>query len=402
TRLWAEITLTAQRERDGSLRGYVQVTRDLSERRRVRELESESRRINEFIAMLSHELRNPLGPIRNAVGVLGRVDVRPEVTWAAQVIERQVAHLSHLVDDLLDVGRITSGKIRLRREPLELNPLVQAAVESARVVLDERGHALEVKLAAQALPIHGDATRLTQALLNLLTNAAKYTPDGGAVRVETAAHDGLAIVRVIDNGIGMSPALRATAFDLFVQGERTLDRSEGGLGIGLALVKSIVALHGGAVDVTSAGPGRGSEFVITLPLAESRPDTAVIAPATAAAHRAHRILVVDDNRDAAASLALLLQLNGHEVQVAHDGEEALRFARAGAPDAVVLDVGLPTINGYEVARRMRAMPALRAIRLIALTGYGRDSDRHSAAEAGFDAYFVKPVDFDTLVRALDR
>ena len=402
TPLWTDITLTALRERDGGLRGFVQIIHDLSERRRVHELESEGRRINEFIAMLSHELRNPLGPIRNAVGILRQVDPRPEAASSVQMIERQVAHLSRLVDDLLDVSRVTSGKVHLRRKPLELNQLLQAAVDSARPGFDARGHTLEVKLAAQALPIQGDATRLTQAIVNLLTNAAKYTPDGGVVRVETAARGAVAAVHVTDNGIGMSPALMATAFGLFVQGERTLDRSEGGLGIGLALVKSLVTLHGGEVAVTSAGPGHGSEFVITLPLAVAGPNPAAAAPAAAVAHRPRRILVVDDNRDAVASLALLLQLDGNEVQIAHDGEEALRLAGAGALDAVVLDVGLPTINGYEVARRLRAMPALRGTRLIALTGYGRDSDRRSAAEAGFDAHFVKPVDFDTLVRALDR
>ncbi|HEY0858427.1 MAG TPA: PAS domain S-box protein [Albitalea sp.] len=267
TRFWADSTLTALRDAGGIPRGFVHIVRDLSERRRVQELETEGRRINEFIAMLAHELRNPLAPIGNAVGIIERVADTPELVWCAQLIGRQVGHLARLVDDLLDVGRITSGKIQLRREPLDLNAVVGAAVESVRPLMAGYAHVLDVQVPGEPLPMQGDATRLTQVVVNLLTNAAKYTPNGGLVQLRLETRGMLALLRVSDNGIGMSKQLIETAFNLFVQGERTLDRSEGGLGIGLTLVKRIVALHGGTVSASSAGFGQGTEFTVRLPIA---------------------------------------------------------------------------------------------------------------------------------------
>ncbi|WP_280152619.1 PAS domain-containing sensor histidine kinase [Piscinibacter sp. XHJ-5] len=266
TRFWADVTITALRDRDGLPRGFAQVTRDLSERRRVQELETEGQRINEFIAMLAHELRNPLAPIGNAVGLLERLGTTPELDWCAKLIGRQVKHLARLVDDLLDVSRITSGKIQVRHEPIELGGLVAHALESVRPLVADAGHALEVSLPEEPVRLEGDPTRLTQVVVNLVTNAAKYTPHGGLVRVWLEQRGAAAHLHVVDNGVGMSKQLIDSAFDLFVQGDRTLDRSQGGLGIGLTLVKRIVQLHGGTVTATSAGAGLGTEFTVSLPV----------------------------------------------------------------------------------------------------------------------------------------
>jgi PAS domain S-box-containing protein len=403
TPMWADTSLTALHDADGSLRGFVQIVRDLTQRRRVQELEAEGQRINEFIAMLAHELRNPLAPIGNAVGILEKVGGDAQVAWCTRLIGRQMTHLSRLVDDLLDVSRITSGKIKLRREPLDLNALVQAAVESVRSTVEAYGHSLELKLAPRPLRVEGDATRLTQVIVNLLNNAAKYTPNGGRLGVSAVQRGSVVTVHVTDNGIGMSKALIDRAFELFVQGDRALDRSEGGLGIGLTLVKRIVAMHGGTVTASSGGAGQGSEFTFTIPLAMSSAASSAgpAAVSTARARGTQKILVVDDNEDAANSLAALLQMSGHQVLVAHDGPQALRLATADPPDLALLDLGLPTMDGYELARRVRGTPALAHTRLIAMTGYGQDSDRRAASGAGFEAHLVKPVEFRDLMRAIE-
>ncbi|HEX5635071.1 MAG TPA: PAS domain S-box protein [Gemmatimonadales bacterium] len=270
SRFWADVTLTALRHPDGTPRGFAHITRDRSERRRMQELETEGQRINEFIAMLAHELRNPLAPIGNAVGILQKVGHTPELKWVTQLIDRQVVHLTRLVDDLLDVTRITSGKIQVHRVPLELGALLRAAAESVRPIAEADGHAFEVRLPDAPVFVDGDTTRLTQVIVNLVTNAAKYTPAGGRIVLTLEADATAARVRVVDNGIGMSPQLIETAFDLFVQGERALDRAQGGLGIGLTLVKRIVALHGGTVQAASDGPGKGTEFTVTLPRLQPR------------------------------------------------------------------------------------------------------------------------------------
>ena len=400
TRVWSEVTINALREHDGSLRGFATIIRDLSQRRRVQELETEGKRVNEFIAMLAHELRNPLAPISNAVKILEMTDNTPQVAWSTQVIGRQVGHLARLVEDLLDASRITSGKIQMRKEPLELNAVVNAAVESVRSIAEGYGHTLEVQTTTQPLPVHGDETRLTQVVVNLITNAAKYTPKNGHIRVELYPRGSVAALRVIDNGIGMSKTLLNSAFDLFVQGDRTLDRTEGGLGVGLTLVKRIVTMHGGTVGVTSAGPGKGSEFTVTLPLGKTEAKAVSPIDPNARSHRLQRILVVDDNEDAAISLATLLEMSGHDVNIAHDGPSALVVAAANPPDAVLLDLGLPDMDGYQVARRMGAMPELANTRLIAVTGYGHDDDKRAARAAGFTVHLVKPVEFDDVLRAI--
>ena len=402
TRFWADVGITALYHDDGSPRGFAVVTRDLSERRRVEALESEGKRMNEFIAMLGHELRNPLAPIRNAVGIMEKKATSPEMLWCKDVISRQVGHLARFVDDLLDVSRITSGKIQLEKELIDMNAFVGAAVESTRPAVVAYRHTLELALPDNTVQIIGDPTRLSQVIVNLVHNASKYTPNGGRIDVALEQQGGCAYIRVRDNGIGMPPELLDSAFELFVQGERTLDRPEGGLGMGLTLVKRIVELHGGAISAASAGPGQGSEFTVSLPAVEN--NVAMLrrmrAPPPPATPR--RILVVDDNVDAASSLSALLELAGHATSMAHSGDEALHQVTVDVPDVVLLDIGLPGMNGYEVARRLRDMPGLAGTRLIAITGYGQESDKRSAIAAGFDTHLVKPVDFSLLTEVLEE
>lgn len=400
SRFWAEIATTHLVEDDGCRsKGYVQIVHDLSERRRVEALESEGRRIADFIAMLSHELRNPLAPIRNATGVLRRVVDDPEAVWCLDLIGRQTEHLARLVDDLLDVSRVTSGKIRLELAALEFNTLVRLAVDSVKATVKGHDHTLTMRLAPQPLPLRADGTRLTQVVVNLLNNAAKYTPAGGHLTVSVESRAESAVLQVADTGIGLNEALLQHAFDPFVQGARALDRSDGGLGIGLTLVKSIVELHGGTVTAASPGVGRGATFTVMLPLsrAEERLTQSLAESAVAAARK---VLVVDDNADSADSLAAVLRLSGHEVQVAGDGQRALELAASMRPDTVLLDIGLPHMDGYEVARRLRALPGLAEVQLIALTGYAQDADRRAASDAGFEQHLTKPVDLDELARII--
>jgi CheY-like chemotaxis protein len=322
--------------------------------------------------------------------------------WCKDVISRQVGHLARFVDDLLDVSRITSGKIQLEKELIDMNAFVGAAVESTRPAVVAYRHTLELTLPDNTVQIIGDPTRLSQVIVNLIHNASKYTPNGGRIDVALEQQGGCAYIRVRDNGIGMPPELLDTAFELFVQGERTLDRPEGGLGMGLTLVKRIVELHGGAISAASAGPGQGSEFTVSLPAVENNVAMLrrVRAPPPPATPR--RILVVDDNVDAASSLSALLELAGHATSMAHSGDEALHQVTVDVPDVVLLDIGLPGMNGYEVARRLRDMPGLAATRLIAITGYGQESDKRSAIAAGFDTHLVKPVDFSLLTEVLEE
>ncbi len=397
SRFWAYSVITALRADDGTMRGFAMVARDLSENRRVMELETEGKRINEFIAMLAHELRNPLAPIRNAVAVLEREEGSPQIIWCRQMIGRQVDHLAHLVDDLLDVSRITSGKILLERVRLDLKAVVASTVESMRPTLESGGHFLEMHAPGEEVPFTGDPIRLSQLLVNLLTNAGKYTPPGGKIAVRLERAGGRLYIRVTDNGIGMTRDLIENAFDMFVQGDRALDRAEGGLGIGLTLVKRIAAMHGGTVTATSAGPGQGSEFVVSLPMPENAIAPVQAVKVTSQSLDPRSILVVD----AAESLSLLLSVSGHKLRTAHDGPQALELALEEAPDVILLDIGLPGMSGYEVARRMREIPGLASTRLVAMTGYGQQSDKAAAAEVGFDAYLVKPVEYTELVDTIE-
>ncbi len=383
--------------------------RDISARKQAEAaLREADRRKDEFLATLAHELRNPLAPVRNALHLIQLAGQNPEaVEHARQMIERQVEHLVRLVDDLLDVGRITRGKINLQKEPVDLADVIARAVESSRPLIDARRHNLEVTLPKTPLTVEGDPVRLAQVFLNLLNNAAKYTPEGGKIWLTARREDGKAVVRVRDTGMGIPHEMLPKVFDLFTQAERTLDRSEGGLGIGLTLVRRLTEMHGGSVEAFSAGPGQGSEFVVRLPLLTAAPpapapETPAELPGRTEPVPPRRILVVDDNQDSAESLAMLLRLFGNDVRTAHDGHLALAVAEAYRPDVVLLDIGLPGMNGYDMARAIRKMPALDQAVLVALTGYGAEEDRRRSREAGFDAHLVKPVDLGTLQELLAR
>ncbi|MBX6313005.1 MAG: response regulator, partial [Isosphaeraceae bacterium] len=368
--------------------------------RLYREIREADRRKGEFLAMLAHELRNPLAPILNALHIMRLPDVDPEeVNRARDIAERQVRHLARLVDDLLDVSRINSGKIELRKGLTDLREVISRAVEVARPLIEARHHEFSVSLPEDPLPLEADTARLEQILSNLLNNAAKYTEPGGQITLVAERDGGDAVVRIRDTGIGIDPELLPHVFDMFTQADRSLDRSQGGLGIGLTLVRRLVELHGGSVTATSDGLGRGSEFIVRLPAlapgASLEPhDTGDEgqSPDNIGPTRSRRVLVVDDNVDGARILARLLAAIGYQVDVAHDGPSALQAAQAGRPEVILLDIGLPGMDGYEVARRIRGLEGLDQVLLVALTGYGQESDRIRASAAGFDHYLVKPVD----------
>lgn len=385
--------------------------RDISERSHLEaQLRSQAvklseldRRKDEFLAMLSHELRSPLAPIANAVRLLARESAteNPVQAQARSIVERQVRQLQHLVDDLLDVSRITTGRLQLRRECVAAADIANGAVETVRPVLEQHGHRLTLAVTAEPLLLHADPARLEQVLTNLLTNAAKYTEPGGRIHLSVQRDEDHCELRVKDSGVGIAPSLLPHVFELFSQGQRSLDRSEGGLGIGLALVARLTELHGGTVSVQSV-VGQGSEFVVRLPLyhdADVRPPTASVAPPPA---KPLRILVVDDSVDTAASLKLLLESSGHTVRTEGDGAAAVPAALEFQPDAVLLDIGLPGLDGYEVARQLRREPRLGSPLLVATTGYGQDADRVRSRQAGFDEHLVKPIDFDRLENLLRR
>jgi PAS domain S-box-containing protein len=360
-------------------------------------------RKDEFLAMLAHELRNPLAPIGTAAQLLksGLSNERTRIA-ASDIIARQVRHMAHLVDDLLDVSRVTRGLVQLNMADLDLADVVASAVEQALPLVEERRHALDLHLPDVPVRVHGDRTRLVQVIANVLNNAAKYTQPGGRIALHLDVPDGYARLAVRDNGNGIAPALLPHIFDLFIQGERNPDRAQGGLGLGLTLVKSITALHGGFVTAHSDGPGLGSEFTISVPVLGEVPAAAPAAPVEAAhpAPRALRLLVVEDNPDAAGVLAELLRAEGHDVAVAEDAEAALRRADLAAIDAFILDIGLPGMDGYSLARHLRADPDTAHATLIALTGYGQPSDRAQSHAAGFNRHFVKPADAAELLLAL--
>ena len=391
--------------------------RDITERsrlqRQVREqaavLADLDRRKDEFLAMLSHELRNPLAPILNAAVLLRLQSNRnrlhgienPILQQSATIIERQVGQLTLIVDELLEVSRITTGRIQLHQERIAVAVVVENAVATVRSLIDQRKHELTVSLPAHAIWLHADAARLEQVVVNLLTNAAKYTEDGGHVSLTVQQEGAEAVLRVRDTGVGIAPEILPRIFDLFTQAERSLDRSQGGLGIGLALVQRLVELHGGTVTASSV-LGQGSEFVVRLPVA-SPPLTQAASLPTITAQRTGpslRVLVVDDNVDTVTTLAMLVQESGHDVRTAYDGSAVVEAALDYRPNVVLLDIGLPGLNGFEVAKRLRQQPALQNAVLVALTGYGRESDRQRSREAGFDHHLVKPGDFGKVLQIL--
>ena len=409
--IWMSYKVLRLNDAKGQAVAFATVSQNVTERRRLEDdlrklaadLSEMDRRKDEFLATLSHELRNPLAPMRNMLEVIKRSgDGGPSLPRAVDTMERQLGQLVRLVDDLLDLSRITHNRIDLRRAPIELAAVIRQAVAASKPMADEAGHDIRVSVPASPILLHADAVRLTQVFGNLINNACKYTPRGGTITV-TADRDGDdAVVRVRDTGIGIPRDKLLSVFDMFTQIDQSLERSQGGLGIGLTLVKRLVEMHGGSVEATSGGEGRGSEFVVRLPTSTVEPAAAASAPAVAPKPPSpRRILVVDDNRDAASSLAILLELAGNETIVAYDGAEALEAVGRQRPDIVLLDIGLPQVNGYDVCRRIRELAWGRDVVLVALTGWGQEEDRRRSREAGFDAHLVKPVDYPALVALLD-
>ncbi|NEX61952.1 PAS domain-containing hybrid sensor histidine kinase/response regulator [Noviherbaspirillum galbum] len=391
----------------GEIREWVGMAGDITDRKEVEEqLKEASKRKDEFLAMLAHELRNPLAPIGAAAELLQMVKLdEASVRQTSQIIGRQVEHITGLVNDLLDVSRVTRGRVELDLAPLNISHVLTDAVEQVSPLVGARRHRLMLDLSPDVVLVSGDKKRLVQVVANLLTNAVKYTPEGGNILLKTALDNDQVRVEVTDNGIGMDPGLVQRAFDLFSQAERTSDRSSGGLGLGLALVKNLVELHGGSARCSSQGIGKGSTFTVILPRLDDQPDHAgrlhgeqILEPG----NRPLRILVVDDNVDAAVMLTMLLEAAGHEVSVEHGAYQALERAKADRPDVCLIDIGLPDLDGNQVARHLRSLPENAGTILVAVTGYGQESDRESALAAGFDHHLVKPVNTRQLAAILNK
>jgi len=403
TVFWANVVINPMYDHRGVLRGFAKVTRDMTEKKRVEALESADRQTQEFLAVLAHELRNPLAPIANALSLLARKPTAdPTELWVREVLGRQTAQLGRLVEDLLDVSRITRSALVLDRRPADVRPILRHAADASRQWFEQRQQNFNVALPDERLVADVDEVRLSQVVQNLLHNSAKYTPNGGRIDLCAERDGDEVVIRVRDNGIGMSPDMLSSAFELFKQAQQGLDRAQGGLGVGLTLVQRLVRMHNGTVQARSDGPGRGSEFLVRLPL---RPEPAIVRPpapgcAPMEGGTRRRILVVDDNRDAAQALRLLLEGDGHEVRVASDGPGGLALAKEYRPDVALLDIGLPNMNGYELAQRMREEPSLEGTLLIAVTGYGQMHDRARASASGFHHHLVKPVEFGALQQLL--
>jgi PAS domain S-box-containing protein len=397
---WASVVITPVRDSEGRLRGFAKVTRDLSEQRRLSELERSHQRTQQFIAMLAHELRNPLAPIRNAVSILQAHRALPQpVHRVGEVIDRQISHLTRLVDDLLDVGRIVTGKIVLKHDRIDYGQVVATSVEAMRPLIDQRGHRLMLDLPAQPMMISGDATRLSQALQNLLQNASRYTPEGGAIEVRARLEGDNVVTTVTDSGIGIVPEAIERIFELFAQEQGGLGH-DSGLGIGLPLARSLVEQHGGRLTAYSEGTGRGSTFTVVLPLRD-RPVAAAATPQPRAGARPLRVLVVDDNADSADTMVDLLTLLGHQARSAYGAQPAIAATEEFHPNLVLLDLNMPDGDGFSVMRRLRAR-AGGPLYVAAMTGYGQKEDRDQTMAAGFQAHLTKPVGTELLQRTLDE
>jgi signal transduction histidine kinase/CheY-like chemotaxis protein len=394
------------RDEQGRITRWMGTCTDIHEQVIARELlHREAQRKDEFLAMLAHELRNPLAPIRAAASVLpAAAGDAARTSQLAEVVERQVTHMTRLVDDLLDVSRVTRGLAKLDLEQDDLKSIVANAVEQVRPLMEKRRHALATWMVPAPVPVRADRTRLVQVFANLLNNAAKYTPDGGHIELRVDVRDGDAVVCVRDNGSGIDAQLLPHVFDLFSQGTRDPDRSQGGLGIGLALARSITQLHGGHIVALSNGRGQGSEFIVRLPMtkpaAEPRASSLSSPPSAGKRNRCH-VVVVDDNVDAARTIALALEIAGHEVTTCHTAAAAFAVAVQGPAPVYIIDIGLPDIPGYDLAQELRRNPETAHATLIALTGYGRPEDRERSKEAGFDRHLVKPVDVGELRELID-
>ena len=399
SRFWGDGLMCLLKDDDGNPRGFVKIFRDRTAELRAEEARREAdRRKDEFLAMLAHELRNPLAAIANAA----QLSLRPEADeaaqqWSKEVIARQVKNLSRMIDDLLEVSRINRGKIQLKKEPLHVGPVIARAVDSVSHLIEERAHELNISVATGPMRVHADPTRLEQIITNLITNAAKYTDPGGRISVSAHPEPGSVVLKVKDNGIGLSPPMLTEAFELFAQADKSLDRSRGGLGIGLSVVKRLVEMHAGTVWAESDGLGKGSRFAVRLPALKGGEGHAPQPEAPPGETKPQRILVVDDSVDTAIGMMKLLRIAGHEVEIVHDGNEAIEVARTFRPHVILLDIGLPGLSGYDVAARLRNEDCCRHSVLIAASGYGQEQDRERSRAAGFDHHFAKPIDIDLLI-----
>jgi PAS domain S-box-containing protein len=416
TRFWARVVVTALRDADGQLHGYAKVTQDLTQQRQSAALEVAARQVHDFIAVLAHELRNPLAPIRNAAHLLAvATPGAQEFEVARLAIDRQSAQLMRIVDDLLDIGRITRGALSIHPQRVDLRDIVARAIEAARPGIDSAGHQLSIQLPPEPVFLQADELRVTQALTNVLNNAARYTDAGGKIALslrrespdqnynEEANQLAWASLSVRDTGRGIDPEFIANIFGMFVQGRQAASRSQGGLGVGLALARAIIELHHGTIEARSEGAGKGSEFIIKLPVEAARPAAGPEQPkrpANGRASVARRVLVVDDNVDAAAMLAALIRQLGHEVEIVHDGSAALRAVEGYRPEVILLDIGMPGMNGFEVAQRLREVGRVPRLRIVAVTGWGKPEDRQRSREAGFDMHLIKPVELSEIQQAL--
>ncbi|MEX3809502.1 PAS domain S-box protein [Paraburkholderia sp. BR13439] len=400
---WANVIITAVYDESRRLRGFAKVTRDLTERRRREELERSGERMREFLAMLAHELRNPLAPVRNAVGTMQmEANLSPVVARARDLIDRQVTHLTRLVDDLLDIGRIMSDKVELRIARVDLTELVTRAIEAARPFTDSREQRVVAQVTNAPVSIRGDMTRLVQVLQNLLHNASKFSPHGSVIEMRGRVDFRMAVLEVRDAGCGIPVRSLDKIFELFAQEKEGQSFGEGGLGIGLTLCKSLVEMHGGSIVASSEGPGLGSTFTLSLPLS-AQSDTAESGAINAAPHvQPLRILLIDDNRDSADSLAMLLELKGHEVRIAYEGEQALQIAPRFSPHLALIDLAMPKMDGYATLAAMRALPEMARTMYAAMTGFGHASDLDRTRSAGFHAHLVKPVEMAVLDALLTK
>ncbi|MDB5872783.1 MAG: chemotaxis protein CheY [Ramlibacter sp.] len=401
TLFWANVVITAIHGRNGDLIGFAKITRDMTQRRRLEQLERSSQMMNEFLAMLAHELRNPLAPMRNAITAMQLEPIASaSVRESRDIIDRQLTHVTRLVDDLLDVGRLTSGKIKLRRQVLRLDEVVSSSAETVRPLVLARNHSLKIQQSPEPVYVDGDPTRLSQILQNLLVNAAKFTPDGGRISVNVLRDGGFVTVSVVDNGRGIEAGNLEQVFRLFAQGDEGAT-TESGLGIGLTLARSLAEMHGGTLDAQSPGRGRGSSFFLRLPVVKNRPGV-IDQPSASGAAAGLRVLVIDDNRDSADSSIAILRLLGHQAESAYSGPQGLDVAGRFDPDVVLLDLAMPGMDGFTTLQRLRALPNGERFFVIAMTGYGSADDRRRTDEAGFDAHLIKPVELTTLLGLLNQ
>ncbi len=395
------LTVSPILDADGTIVGASKVGRDVTLQKRIEHDRLEAdRRKDEFLAMLAHELRNPISSINSAVQLFGRLKKAEEMEWVKDIIKRQVKNLARLIDDLLDVSRITRGKIAIRKELLNLSDVVNSSVEVVRPLIEERKHKLHISLQECPLQLRADPLRLEQMLVNLLTNAAKYTESGGEIWLTATRETDELVIKVKDTGFGIPATLLPRIFDLFAQGDRSTARSEGGLGIGLTLVRSLAEMHGGTVTGESEGANKGSKFTLRLPASDEGTPTLNPASPVSVDAPSRRVLVVDDNIDSAATLAKLLKLLGHEVRLSHDGVSAIEQAKEFQPDFILLDIGLPGMDGYEVAAALRHDSCCKSAIVVAVTGYGQEEDRRRSLRAGFDHHLIKPVEYESLMAVL--